>query len=320
MTGENLKKLDAWYASVKPDKELTLEEARTLNYKVRDLTSGREPLIEELVLGTLHAVYSYLKNFHFIDYIGGSYDIDDIISSFCEAWIENLEMGLYKRDSYFTMFNGKFFEGLNKKLGINEKNYMFPHIFRADFDNMFFDFFYRKNNGEDITYADFLENIEKNNEKKILNGTASVSLREEYTRFYKILDKSFDIYSRYGNHDIPFSKGYIRFLRDFLIEMAISEYDDCYNVGYEFSGYDVIVEEERNRAVIESLERLNKNESKVITLNYGLNGGDCISCEDIGKLLDRSCTKQRVFKIRKKALGKIRYSSKGKVLKDFYEN
>ena len=108
MTVENLKRLDAWYESIKPEKELTLEEARNLNYKIRDLKSGRELLMEDLVLGTMHAVYSYLKNFHFIEYIGGSYDIDDVISSFCEVWIENLEMGLYKRDSYLTMFNGKF--------------------------------------------------------------------------------------------------------------------------------------------------------------------------------------------------------------------
>lgn len=318
MNKENLERLDTWYESIKPDKELTIDEARRLNDRIRKLPPNREELMEELVLGTMHVVYSYLRNFGFIDVVNGSYDIDDMIDSFCEVWIENLEIGLYKRSSFSTMFNSKFFDKVNEKLGINEKNSMFPHIKRSDFDNIFFDFFDLKNNGEEIDYDYFMINIEINN-MRLINNSTKYELIYEYTQFYKLLNKCYDIYLMYGSHDIPFSKGYVKFLRNFLIEVALDNSDNSYNVGYDYGGYEVAVGNDRKATIKKVVDTLPSREKEVITLRFGLESGDTMLEKNVVKCLDCLLTVLRIGQIEKDAIRKLRHKTRRTQLRDYYD-
>ena len=150
MEKSNLEKLNTWFELVKGAKNLTIDEARELNKKIRKLPANRQELQEELILGTMYVIYDFLKDFSFIEDVNTIYDIDDFISSFCEVWIENLEQGLYNQNDLINLFNSRFFDKLNEKLGVSEKNSLFSHIPKIDFDKEFEEFFERQNNGEVI--------------------------------------------------------------------------------------------------------------------------------------------------------------------------
>lgn len=317
MTKENLIKLDTWFELVRGEKNLSIDEARHLNDKIRKLPPNRQELMEELVLGTMYVVYDFLKTFNFIESLNGPYDIDDLINSFCEVWIENLEQGLYKKDDFSKLFNGRFFDKVNEKLGISEKNSLFPHIRKNDFDDMFFDYFDLLNNGEVVEYEEFMKNIEKYNRIRNLNLETRNSLTYEYTVFYKLLNRCYEIYSCYGNHDIPYSKGYIKFLRDFLIEKALSEYEDSYNVGYKYDSYDVLFQKEKKQTIMEVLDTLPERERKIIKLSLGFE--DEMTQRAIGKTFEPNYSGARIGQLEKVAMRKLRNPYRKRRIKDYEE-
>ena len=239
-----------------------------------------------------------------------------MIDTFCEVWIENLEQGLYKRSDFSTMFNSQFFEKINEKLGVNEKSRIFPHITKIDFNDMFFDFFMRQNSGKEVSYADFMKNIERNNNMMLLDAKTKNSLKVEYTNFYKLLGRSYEIYSKYGKNDIPLSKGYASFLKNFLIEMALNDFEDSYNVGYACSTEDYVLEKEKNKDIKEIIETLTPIEQNVIKSRLGFEDDKCKDFEKIGKEL--GVTGERVRQIEHKAHRKLKHPSRARRVKDYY--
>jgi RNA polymerase primary sigma factor len=67
--------------------------------------------------------------------------------------------------------------------------------------------------------------------------------------------------------------------------------------------------------VNQSLRMLNKKESEIISLYYGLNGMQAMSLEEMG--VKFSLTRERVRQIKEKGLNKLRNTSKIKVLKNY---
>lgn len=320
MDKENLKRLDAWYEMVKPPKELTIDEARRLNDQIRKLPKEREQLREELVLGTLHVIYAYLKDFTFIDIAHSAYDIDDMINTFCEVWIENLEQGLYKINDFSKMFNSRFFNKINEKLGISEKNSLFAHITKLDFDDIFFDFFDRQNDGEEIDYEEFMQYMSKYNNMRNINDKTKNSLKVEYTQFYQLLKRSYDIYSKYGNNNIPFAKGYINFIKNYLIEMSLTEYEDSNNIGYNYSSEDAVIAKDKSDMIKKVLESLTEEEAKVLKLHYGLETEEELTHEQIAKKLHFKSGREKSRQIEEKALMKLRHPSRYQYVREYYKS
>jgi len=317
MEKETIKRLDAWYEMVKGEKELTIEEARTLNNLIRKLPPNRQELSEKLVLGTMHVVYSFLKSFSFIDLSTGVYDIDDFINAVCEVWIENLEQGLYHRSDFIELFNSRFFNKLSEKLGIEEKNCIFANITKNDFDATFKEFFDRKNSGEIVSYEDFIRTIELKNYNKFKNDELKTKLIFEYSQFYILLQKSYDLYSSFGNHNIPYSEGYIKFLRDFLIEKALDDYEDSYNVGYVYDGCDIIISKEKKEKIMEVVDSFPEREKQVLMLSFGFIDGERKTQEEIARYFGSRWTRQRIYQIEKDIKRKLRHPFRRKKLKDF---
>ena len=67
MEKSNLEKLNTWFELVKGPKNLTIDEARELNKKIRELPANHQELQEELILGTMYVIYNFLKDFSFIE-------------------------------------------------------------------------------------------------------------------------------------------------------------------------------------------------------------------------------------------------------------
>ncbi|MBE6151062.1 MAG: hypothetical protein E7162_04550 [Firmicutes bacterium] len=317
MEKSNLEKLNTWFELVKGPKNLTIDEARELNKKIRKLPTNRQELQEELILGTMYVIYDFLKNFSFIEDVNTIYDIDDFISSFCEVWIENLEQGLYNQNDLINLFNSRFFDKLNEKLGVSEKNSLFSHIPKIDFDKEFEEFFERQNNGEVISYKKFMEDMEIKHYSDFNSPYKKNRVFYEYTKFYEILDRSYELYSKHGNHNIPFSKGYVKFLRDFLIERVLSDYEDSNNVGYDYDVSKSVIALEKKETIARVIDSLPEKERKVIKMTYGFEGE--LTQKEIGRSFEENYSGARIGQFEKSALRKLRNPHRRKHLKDYNE-
>lgn len=317
MEKSNLEKLNTWFELVKGPKNLTIDEARELNKKIRKLPTNRQELQEELILGTMYVIYDFLKDFSFIEDVNTIYDIDDFISSFCEVWIENLEQGLYNQNDLINLFNSRFFDKLNEKLGVSEKNSLFSHIPKIDFDKEFEEFFERQNNGEVISYKKFMEDMAIKHYSDFNSPYKKNRVFYEYTKFYEILDRSYELYSKHGNHNIPFSKGYVKFLRDFLIERVISDYEDSNNVGYDYDVSKSVIELEKKETIARVIDSLPEKERKVIKMTYGFEGE--LTQKEIGRSFEENYSGARIGQFEKSSLRKLRNPHRRKHLKDYNE-
>ena len=317
MEKSNLEKLNTWFELVKGPKNLTIDEARELNKKIRKLPANRQELQEELILGTMYVIYDFLKNFSFIEDVNTIYDIDDFISSFCEVWIENLEQGLYNQNDLINLFNSRFFDKLNEKLGVSEKNSLFSHIPKIDFDKEFEEFFERQNNGEVISYKKFMEDMAIKHYSDFNSPYKKNRVFYEYTKFYEILDRSYELYSKHGNHNIPFSKGYVKFLRDFLIERVLSDYEDSNNVGYDYDVSKSVIALEKKETIARVIDSLPEKERKVIKMTYGFEGE--LTQKEIGRSFEENYSGARIGQFEKSALRKLRNPHRRKHLKDYNE-
>lgn len=317
MEKSNLEKLNTWFELVKGAKNLTIDEARELNKKIRKLPANRQELQEELILGTMYVIYDFLKDFSFIEDVNTIYDIDDFISSFCEVWIENLEQGLYNQNDLINLFNSRFFDKLNEKLGVSEKNSLFSHIPKIDFDKEFEEFFERQNNGEVISYKKFMEDMEIKHYSDFNSPYKKNRVFYEYTKFYEILDRSYELYSKHGNHNIPFSKGYVKFLRDFLIERVLSDYEDSNNVGYDYDVSKSVIALEKKETVARVIDSLPEKERKVIKMTYGFEGE--FTQKEIGRSFEENYSGARIGQFEKSALRKLRNPHRRRHLKDYNE-
>lgn len=317
MEKTNLEKLNTWFELIKDSKNLTIEEARILNDKIRKNPQNSMELQEELILGTMYVIYDFLKNFNFIEEVSTIYDIDDFISAFCEVWIENLEQGLYKQNDFSNLFNSRFFDKLNEKLGISEKNSIFSHITKIDFDKEFEEFFERQNNGEIISYKKFIEDMEIKHYANFNNPYKKRQVFYEYTKFYQLLEQSYELYSKYGNNNILFSKGYVKFLRDFLIERILLDYEDSYNIGYDNDVSKNVIEMERKETITKVIDSLPEKEKRVIKMTYGFEGE--FTQREIGKSFEENYSRTRIGQLESAALRKLRHPCRRKILKDYNE-
>ena len=111
--------LEEYFKQISTFQKLKINEAKEL-YKKAINTENEElkkGYMDELILGTLHVVYNYIKNSNLEIFTSQSYDMNDIISSFTEAWIRRLYNGeLLKVDGYSTIFRSSYFSDVYENL------------------------------------------------------------------------------------------------------------------------------------------------------------------------------------------------------------
>jgi len=84
----------------------------------------RKISIDNVVLGTLYVVVDYVERNGLKLFSNSSFDIDDLLSAFCEEWIKEIRGGvLLKVSSFSQIFGFKFMGCVFKNLGIDEINF-----------------------------------------------------------------------------------------------------------------------------------------------------------------------------------------------------
>ncbi len=119
-------------------------------------------------------------------------------------------------------------------------------------------------------------------------------------------DKISDTLSNSGRHlsmDAPFVQGEENTLLDVLENKEIPVTDND------------LIEESLSIEVKRALNTLTDRENQIILLFFGLSGNQAMSLEEIGEQFN--LTRERVRQIKDKALNRLRYTSRSKVLKSF---
>ena len=116
---KDISKLDKWYQKISSIEKLKIDEAKEL-YKKAKMSSDvntKKIFMDKIILGTLYVVFDYVKRNDIEMFYSSSFDMDDIISSFNEVWINKIYNGdLLRVDSFSNIFTTSFFSEVYKNL------------------------------------------------------------------------------------------------------------------------------------------------------------------------------------------------------------
>ena len=80
---------------------------------------------------------------------------------------------------------------------------------------------------------------------------------------------------------------------------------------------DNVIQSELKNVIEEVMKSLRDKEQKVLRMRFGLDGGGVRTLEEVGKVF--GVTRERIRQIEEKAIRKLRYSSMGRPLREFYD-
>ena len=291
---EEIKSFDEQIESL--DK-LSFSEAKRL-YEIAnnsDFDSIREAYIKWIVSGTLYVVDDFIKNNKLELLENSKYDIDDIRSALIETWIEIIEEGkLLKAYSLPSMLNEKeTYNKLYEKLG--EKYWSIKKhlgISLNELSNSLLIYLNKKNNQEEVSEEDILENI----------YTEDISSKE-IEQIMRLFDSIYNTLNDNELEELKISPSKAKKLIKLLVNREIQE-ELSENV-YEDDPYEPILQDIHLEHLVEDVDKLVNSREKIsIHERLGLDGEEVQKNIDIGKKINVSSS--RVRDIRKKAYRKIR--------------
>ena len=130
---ENLKKLEKWYDSISGFEELKFPEVKNLLNVMNAVTDVdvKKEIREKIITGTLHVIYAFIKSNEFFLIPNVNYDIDDVLNTFVEFWINAIDSGeLANVNAYSQLLYRSIGKIANALVG--EQNNK-EHIFLDDF-------------------------------------------------------------------------------------------------------------------------------------------------------------------------------------------
>ena len=104
-------------------KKLKLSEAKDIAEKIKNSNSIDEKLKlqEELLMGTIHILYGFIKENGMLMLCDTGYvEFDDLMSSLTLAWVNNLDSRILEAGRYSTLFSRDYFEDVAEKLGVEK--------------------------------------------------------------------------------------------------------------------------------------------------------------------------------------------------------
>lgn len=140
--------------------KLTIMEAQELlwEWAHENDEKKKKEIMDSVIFGSSHIVFRYIRKNRFLFKENGIFDMDDVINSFWEVWIERIQEGtFYKALDYGELFSDTFINDvifritgkdvrMGEKYGINST--LFADLFITYLDYL--------KCGETFTYADFL--------------------------------------------------------------------------------------------------------------------------------------------------------------------
>ena len=249
-------------------------------------------------------VYDYIKRNDIEMFCSFSFDMDDIISSFNEVWINKIYNGdLLKVDSFSNIFTTSFFSEVYKNLCEDEI------VIKEQFGistkcliDLLSSYIYLKNSGKNFNANDLISKCKEYN-KWFCYGTVDVE------NVIPLLDKIYTNLNIKNECTLNIAKTKIyEFIR---VIINIGMFDRLNNnfkdeVNYE----DKIIEKIYNEKFKKDVDSVLIDERKksIIHERFGLDSGEPETLEMVGKR--HSLTKSRIRQIEAKSLRYLRRSAK----------
>lgn len=303
---KDISKLDKWYQEISSIEKLKIDEAKEL-YKKAKMSSDvntKKIFIDKIILGTLYVVCDYIKRNDIEMFYSSSFDMDDIISSFNEVWINKIYNGdLLRVDSFSNIFTTSFFSEVYKNLCNDEivikEQFGIPIECLTDLLSIYI---YFKNSGKDFNKNDF---ISKYREYNSWFGYSNLDIEN----VIPLLDK---IYINLNvRNECTLNMARTKIYEFIRVIINIGMFDRLNNSFYDEVNYeDKVLEKIYNEKFIKDVDSVLIDERKksIIHERFGLDSGEPETLEMVGKR--HSLTKSRVGQIEAKSLRYLRRSEK----------
>lgn len=303
---KGISKLDKWYQEISSIEKLKIDEAKEL-YKKAKISSDvntKKIFMDKIILGTLYVVCDYIKRNDIEMFYSSSFDMDDIISSFNEVWINKIYNGdLLRVDSFSNIFTTSFFSEVYKNLCNDEimikEQFGIPTECLTDLLSIYI---YLKNSGKDFNKNDFISKYMEYNRWFSLNYL-------DIENVIPLLDK---IYVNLNvNNESTLNIARTKIYEFIRIIINIGMFDRTNNSFYDEVNYeDEVLEKIYNEKFIEDVNNILTDEVKksIIYERFGLDGEEPKTLEIVGKIYNLS--RERIRQIEAQSLRRLRRSEK----------
>lgn len=299
-------KLEKWYSQISMCDKLTITEAQELYKKV--LNTQNEELkklyMDRLILGTLYVVYKHIKNGKFDIFSSSSYDIDDIISTFTQIWIQKIKDGeLLKHDRYIDMFSTSFYNEACDTLCSKDVNlsdiYSSLTLVAAGFE----DYLEYKNNKVNETFQEYL--YEKHSHNYYYRW--SVETCYEVAKLIETYEKIYGNLNLEKDEDLTIGK--VRTYNTLKLLMClglIEPIKEESSVDEEFESK--MIHDLNNENLIEDVDSIiqNKRRREMVHLRFGLDDNKPQTLEEIAN--QYGVSRDRVRQILAKEIRRVKFN------------
>lgn len=229
-SGINSEILNNWYKSISVYPKLSIIDAKKNLLEIKEEQNERlkKEKRDYLICGTLYVIYDFIKENDFLLLNNATYDIDDIISTTCEIWIDYLDKEkLLEKNSFKEIFNATFYKLLSDKIVI-EKFIIGEELFGNinSFKDLFIIYIDLIQKNGEIDTNKFIEEIGNSRSLDFLRYVG-IRYREnyiDYSKLYKTLDLFENIYKSMNleeGQDFPLSKTKFDYLKYLFIDNGI---------------------------------------------------------------------------------------------------
>ena len=303
---KDISKLDKWYQEISSIEKLKIDEAKELYKKAKmsgDVNT-KKIFMDKIILGTLYVVCDYIKRNDIEMFYSSSFDMDDIISSFNEVWINKIYNGdLLRVDSFSNVFTTSFFSEVYKNLCNDE--IVIKEQFGISTEcliDLLSSYIYLKNSGKNFNANDLISKCKEYN-KWFCYDTVDVE------NVIPLLDKIYTNLNIKNECTLNIAKTKIyEFIR---VIINIGMFDRLNNnfkdeVNYEDKVIEKIYNEKFKKDVDSVL--IDERKKSIIHERFGLDSEEPETLEMVGKR--HSLTNSRIGQIEAQSLRYLRRSAK----------
>ena len=295
--------LNQWEKQISNYEKLTIDAAKNLYEKINLTTDPnlKKAYMDRLVLGTLYVVLQYIKRNQLSFFIKPPYDMNDVISSFNEVWINKIYNGELLHVSGFSqLFTSSFFSEVYNKLGGSKISNDLIKLTNDQLLDLFLKYVDLKNSDNADIYGTLrkycFNNIAKSKVKELNN------ILFWFEQIYSILelDKEYTIKNNINERKVMF----LKLIIDACYEKLTDNIEDDFNVEnlvIDSINYPIIIKEINDIL-------LPQKSKKILEQRFGLNGNEPLTFNQIAEKSNLSRARIRqitmgiLFQMRKYAV------------------